>query len=87
MGRGIDSQPGKVYSSELIPWFLKRLQIQAQLGGGRGKAAPLKSRGFLPKIIYFAGIGSKRKSCAASVCRFPPSLKGGGGDFVDMLLR
>ena len=47
MGRGIDSQPGKVYSSESIPWFLKRLQIQAQLGGGRGKAAPLKSRGFL----------------------------------------
>jgi len=46
MGRGIDSQPGKVYSSESIPWFLKRLQIQAQLGGGRGKAAPLKSRGF-----------------------------------------
>jgi len=33
----------KVYSSESIPWFLKRLQIQAQLGGGRGKAAPLKS--------------------------------------------
>jgi hypothetical protein len=24
---GIDSQPGKVYSSESIPWFLKRLQI------------------------------------------------------------
>ena len=47
MGRGIDSKPGKVYSSESIPWFLKRLQIQAQLGGGRGKAAPLKSRGFL----------------------------------------
>ncbi len=47
MGRGIDSQPGKVYSSESIPWFLKRLQIQAQLGGGRGKAVPLKSRGFL----------------------------------------
>ena len=47
MGRGIDSQPGKVYSSESIPWFLKRLQIQAQIGGGRGKAAPLKSRGFL----------------------------------------
>ena len=47
MGRGIDSQPGKVYSSESIPWFLKRLQIQAQLGGGRGKTAPLKSRGFL----------------------------------------
>ncbi len=47
MGRGIDSQPGKVYSSESIPWFLKCLQIQAQLGGGRGKAAPLKSRGFL----------------------------------------
>ena len=33
---GIDSQPGKVYSSESIPWFLKRLQIQSQLGGGRG---------------------------------------------------
>ena len=46
-GPGIDSQPGKVYSSESIPWFLKRLQIQAQLGGGRGKAASLKSRGFL----------------------------------------
>ena len=46
-GPGIDSQPGKVYSSESIPWFLKRLQIQAQLGGGRGKAGPLKSRGFL----------------------------------------
>jgi hypothetical protein len=47
MGRGIDSQHGKVYSSESIPWFLKRLQIQGQLGGGRGKAAPLKSKGFL----------------------------------------
>jgi hypothetical protein len=43
--------------------------------------------------MAFAGIGTKRKSCAASVCRFPPPNLlsytpwggggGGGRDFVD----
>ena len=60
MGRGIDSQPGKVYSSESIPWFLKRLQIQAQLGGGQGKAAPLKSRGFFISHGQEGGGGGER---------------------------
>ncbi len=33
-GSGIDSQPGGIDSSELIPGFLKRLQIRAQYSGG-----------------------------------------------------
>jgi hypothetical protein len=31
-------------------------------------------------------LGLKRKGCAASVCRFPPSLPWGGSDFVDIVI-